>query len=163
MGLLNGFGRLLAGKPVFDDASKPAEQTNTPASLVRSGLRDEKGYKIIPDIEVKNVKSRRDGDKLTVTAWITNKSDQQIRIDYVHLLDEKKQLNQELGSNQSRELTLYQGSTPDNESKNDAHIVYRLQENGDLFHNDYDVELNRESDGKFTVEEFHEDGSTRDI
>jgi hypothetical protein len=165
MGFLDGLGRMIAGKPVFEDGSQPKEQSNAgePQAPVSSGLRDEKGYKIIPDIEVKNVRSRRDGDKLTVTAWVTNKSDQRIRIDYIYLLGEKKQINQELNSNQARELMLYQGSTPHDENERDAQIVYRLQENMDLFQNDYDVEFNRESDGAYTVEELHEDGSTRDI
>jgi len=162
MGFLDGLGRMIAGKPVFDEESQPKQQVTTPAPNPPSGLRDERGYKIIPDIEVKNLRSRRSGERMTVTAWVTNKSEQRIRIDTVHLL-QKRQINQELNPLQSRELTLYDGPTPHDEHEHDVQIIYRLQENGDLFQTDYDIEYNRESDGMYTVEELHEEGQIKDI
>lgn len=153
---------MMAGKPVFEDGSKPPEQASAPSPQKTSGIRDESGYKIFPEISIKNLKSRRNGDQITVTAWVTNTCDQRIRIDTVHLLA-NRQINQELSPGQSRELTLYQGPTPRNDHEHDAQVIYRLQENGDLFQNDYDIEYNRESDGMYTVEELHEEGSTRDV
>jgi hypothetical protein len=164
MGFFDGLGRMMAGKPVFEDTSshKPPEQPIEPEPVKKSGLRDEKGYKIFPEFSIKNLKSRRSGDQITVTAWITNTCEQRIRIDTVHLLT-KRQISQELNPNQSRELLLYQGPIPSNDHEHEAQIIYRLQENGDVFQDDYIIEYNRESDGKYTVEELHEEGETRDI
>ena len=165
MGFFSDLGNAFMGKSV-----QPPRQKGNPEELLASTARpnthlvDDKGYKIIPDIEAGNLRSQRQGvDKLIVKAWVKNNSDQPIRIDYSYLLRQKRQHNQDLSPNMARELTLYDGKIPDNEHEHSAQIAFRLRENGDVFMENYRVEYYRESDGKFLVSELIDDGPVRDI
>lgn len=172
MGFLSDLGKAIMGQPlqVPDDNkhdAKPASEVAGEASVPsrpNEHLVDDRGYKIIPDIEAENLRSQRQGsDQLIVKAWIKNHSEQPIRIDYSYLLKQKRQQNQELSPHMSRELTLYQGKIPENEHEDNAQIAFRLKENGDVFMEQYRVEFYRESDGKFMVAELIDDGPVRDI
>lgn len=165
MGFLNDLGNAFMGKPLQPSGQDGKHQEpSAPATRANEHLVDDKGYKIIPDIEAQNLRSQRQGsDQLIVKAWVKNHSDQPIRIDYSYLLKQKRQHNQDLSPNMSRELTLYQGKVPDNEHEQRAQIAFRLRENNDVFMENYRVEYYRESDGKFLVSELIDDGPVRDI
>jgi hypothetical protein len=161
MGFFSELGKAFMGKPLGPNASN-----STPSpSQQGGGVVDANGRKITPDIDVRNLKSyRQGGDKMLVKAWVFNQSpDQIIRIDTTYLMKQKRTQNQEINAGSSRELTLYDGPIADNDYERDAHIVYRLKVNNDVFMEGYDVEFNRESDGKFVVEELHDEGPIRDI
>ncbi len=150
------------GKPL----GVPVNQQPSPAPVTgaNSGILDEHGRKIIPDIDFKNLRSQRQGsDKLIVRAWVLNNSDQGIRIDTSYLLKQKRTHNQLIGPRDSRELTLYDGPIPDNENERSAQIAYRLQVNGDVFMENYRIDYGLESDGKRIIEELIDDGPVRDI
>lgn len=147
--------------PAADKAPAPITGQNTPQS---NGILDERGRKIIPDIDFKNLRSQRQGsEKLIVKAWIVNNSDQQIRIDTSYLLKQKRTQNQFINPRDSREITLYDGKIPDNDNDGSAQVTYRLQVNGDVFMENYRVDYNVESDGKFIVSDLIDDGPVRDI
>lgn len=153
------------GKPLGPQPENQSSQptpTNTPQTS--NGIVDERGRKIIPDIEVKKVRSDRRGDKMTVRGWVVNNSpDQIIRIDTTRLLKQKNQHYQEIGPNNSEELVLYDGDTPFNDNEKYAEIEYRLKQNNDVFMERYLVEYDLQSDGARLVEELHDDGPVRDI
>ena len=92
-----------------------------------------------------------------------NDSDQLIRIDTSYVLKQKRTHNQQINPRDSREITLYDGEIPDNDSENNAQIAYRLQVNGDVFMENYRVDYSRESDGKFVISDLIDDGPVRDI
>lgn len=163
MGFLNDLGKAFMGKPLGPASTQQASQQLTQSPLQGNGLVDENGRKIIPDIDVKNVDSDRNGDRLIVTAWIENRTDQEIRIDKTYLLKQSKTPNQILGPRQSRELRLYDGPIPDNENERTAQITFRLQKNQDVFMGNYRINYDLESDGKRTVGDLIDDGPTRDI
>ncbi len=157
MGFLGNLGKLIVGQPISQSSPSSTQQGG-------SGVIDERGHKIIPDIDVKNLRSQINGDKLIVKAWIVNNSaDQVIRIDTSYLLKQKRQHNQELSPKNSREITLYDGPAPRNENERSAQITYRLTHNGDVFMENYRIDYGLESDGKRIVEELHDDGPVRDI
>jgi hypothetical protein len=158
MGFFSELGKQILGQPV---APNQAQQSNSAPQ--GQGVVDEQGHKIIPEIDITDLRSHLDGDKLTVTAWVANRSDQHIRVDSCYLLKQKKQFNQELGPNQSHELTLYQGPAPHDENEHQAHIVYRLHVNGDSFQNNYRIDYHLESDGVRIINELRKDGPVRDI
>ena len=150
------------GKPLGQPAPQDMPSPVAPSPKGNDTV-DERGRKVIPDIDVKNLRSQRQGEQMSVRAWVTNNSDQQIRIDTSYLLGQKRQHNRELRPNESRELQLYQGLVARNENEHQARIDYRLTANGDVFQNTYHIEYNLESDGARTVEELHDDGPVRDI
>lgn len=152
------------GQPLGLSAQNHADlQTPANTSQASNGVLDERGRKIIPDIDFKNLRSHRQGDKLIVKAYVVNNSDHLIRIDTSYLLKQKRTHNQQLNPRDSRELTLYDGEIPDNENERSAQIAYRLQVNGDVFMENYRIGYGQESDGKYLVEELHDDGPVRDV
>lgn len=169
MGFLDGLGRFLQGKAVFEDEGAPhsdAPQVPSPGEQpkpAQSPLVDEHGYKIIPHVTLDHVEVYRDRDTMTVTAWVANHSDKFIRLEHIHVLGQKQVLNRELGPNDSHKETVYKGAVALNEYDSHAEMPFYIKDNQDRFENVYHVEFHRESDGKFTIEEFHEDGPVRDI
>lgn len=169
MGFLGDLGKAIMGKPIGQadqtQTAAPEQPIEQPTQTLgqQQGVQDERGLKIIPEIEVKNLRSHRNGDKLRVTAWIANKSDQEIRIDETRLLGQGRQPGQFLSPRGSHELVLYDGRIPDNESQTKAQIVYRLKVNNDVFMENYRVNYSIEQDGKHTVDELVDEGPVRDI
>lgn len=151
------------GKPLGPNASN--SQAGTQNIQQGNGVTDANGRKITPDIDVRNLKSYRQGtDKILVKAWLFNQSpDQVIRVDTTYLLKQKRTQNQEINPGSSRELTLYDGPIARNENESNAQITYRLKINNDVFMENYQVEYNLESDGTFVVEELHDEGPIRDL
>jgi hypothetical protein len=168
MGFLSELGKAFMGQPLGPQKPENSVQSGEQPAVMRDmngSVVDERGRKIIPDIDFKNLRSRRQGggNELIVVAFVVNTSDHPIRINYSYLLKQKRQHNQQLRAGESRELILYKGQTPDNENENKAHIAYQLQVNGDVFQEQYRVEYHRESDGKYLVSELIDDGPIRDI
>ncbi len=167
MGFWGDLGNAIVGKPVGqnDQASgQSVEQPQASQTLPQQqGVQDERGYKIIPEIEVKNVRSHRNGDKLRVTAWVANKSDQEIRIDETRVIGQARQPRQFLSPHGSREFVMYEGRIPDNDHQSKAQIIYHLKVNEDVFMENYRVDYNLEHDGKQIVSNLIDDGPVQDI
>lgn len=168
MGFLDGLGRFMSGKPVFQDEGSAQEQPPAGEALKSSSdviqpLVNEQGYKIIPKLEVSHLHTERDGTQMTSTLWITNASNETIRIDSVWVANQKQVFNRELQPHEGHEFIIYKGPVQANEAYHQARIIYRQMVNDDVFQEEYFVEYNRDPDGMYTLEEFHETGPTRDI
>jgi hypothetical protein len=167
MGFLDGLGRFLRNEPVFpnEEASKlatppvPVQETGPK----QSPLVDEHGYKVIPKITLDRIKARRSGDTVMVTAWAQNHSDRVVRIDYFRVQGQKQVFQRELEPGKGHEVKIYDGPVASNEYDSHGALKFRIKDNQDEFENEYHVEFNREADGKFIIEELHEDGPVRDI
>jgi len=165
--------RFVEGEPVFQEGDGPSDDKQDKSPHLheppKSGsdtikpLVNEQGYKVIPKIEVSHLHTSRDGAHMTSTLWISNASNEPIRIDSVWVANQKQVFNRELKPHEGHEFIIYKGPVQPNEAYHQARIVYRQLENGDLFQEEYFVEYNREPDGMYTLEEFHETGPIRDI
>lgn len=164
MGFLNELGKAFMGKPLGPEGQNTPAPAPTDSSQAGNGILDERGLKIIPDIDVRNLRSHLQSDKLVVKAWVFNESaDQIIRVDTSYLLKQKRTHNQEINPHDSREITLYDGPAPTNENERQAQIAFRLKANGDVFMESYRIDYGLESDGRRIVEELHDDGPVRDL
>jgi hypothetical protein len=168
MGLLDGLGRFVWGENEPEGMTQRSDAPQVPSSNTQPQqppLVDEHGYKIIPHITLDHVKAHRNGDTMIVTAWVANHSEHNVRIDECHVLGQKQILQRPLSPNAGHEVTVYKGPVALNEYDSHAGLIFRtfMVEKPDQFENVYHVEFNRESDGKFTIEEFHEDGPVHDI
>lgn len=165
MGFFSELGKAFMGKPLgpaSQDAQKQPAQTNQPSP--NDGIVDDRGRKIIPDIEVKKLKSDRMGeDKLIVRGWIQNNTDLEIRVEWTSLLGQKNTQNQFIGPRDAREVKLYDGKIPDNDNEDKAQVAFQITKNNDVFMENYRVDFYLESDGKFKVSDLIDDGPTRDI
>lgn len=165
MGLFNGLKRFLVGDNEPEgmmnapDAPQPAPAD---VKLKQSPFVDEHGYKIIPHITLDHIKVHRTGDTMLVTAWATNHSKERVQIEYFSVLGQKQTYRWEL-SPRGHDVTIYNGPVARDEHTSHAELAFHLIENGDEFKNVYHVEFNRESDGKFVIEELHHDGPVHDI
>ena len=168
MGFFSELGKAFMGQPLGpagadSDTAAPAQPT-TSTSQDNNGLVDERGRKVLPNPDFKNLRSQRQGsDRLIVKAWVVNPVDHEIRIDTSYLLKQKRTHNQHIGPRDSREITLYDGKIPDNDNEGSAQMAYRLQMNGDVFMENYRVDYSLEKDGKFVVSDLIDDGPVRDI
>lgn len=153
------------GKPLGPAAkSEQPQPTQTGQPNPHEGILDERGLKIIPDIEVKNLKSDRMGeDKLIVRGWIQNNTDLEIRIEWTYLLKQKNTQNQFIGPRGAREVKFYDGKVPDNDNEDSAQIAFKITKNNDVFLENYRVDFYQERDGKFKVSDLIDDGPTRDL
>lgn len=162
MGFWQGLGRLIAGKPVFQDGSTTPTTAAAPATPTTPPLVDAHGYKIIPNIDLTHISSHLNGDTLTVTAWTTNASNQPIRIDTVEMLGGTQIIRRELAPSQAHELTLYQGPAPHDDHDTRALLRFCQLVDDDDFELVYYIKLHLESDGIYIVDELAPDGPPRD-
>lgn len=163
MGFLSGLGRLVAGKPVFEAPQTTSDNNQTPSTPQHTFV-DEHGYKIVPKIELAHLTTHPfGGDKITVTAWATNRSNEPIRLDAAMALSQKSTIMRELTPGQGHEIELYRGPAPLHEHDSRVELIFRILANNDLFKCIYFAEFNRQSNGQFFINQLHENGPTRDI
>lgn len=160
MGFLDGLGKFIAGKPVFDETNaptghQPSNSTSTPV--------DASGQKVIPRIEVTDVKtSHHDGHMIT-ELWIDNASNEMVRIDTITMLGQKVTHNNHIEPGKSEQFVVYKGNAPTNDYNDEARITFRLERANDYFENKYFVKLGIESEGIYIIDDVRQDGPTRDI
>ena len=181
MVIVRGITRFLAGEPVFQESDEqpgrlsprdawphqpqpPAQQpqAGTPPQDPTKTSVDERGYKIIPEIGAGNLVTRRFGERMVTTVWVTNESDEILRVDTTNVCGQNRVHNRQMAARQRFELLVYDGDVKKSASNDDAHIDYRLMRSGDVFRVEYDVKYSREADGAFLPQELHGD-EIRDI
>lgn len=166
MGFFNGLGKMLQGKPVFEDPASGSggevsdhltTSSNTPQTT------GEDGQKIIPTIRLEHVKSTVNGDKMEVTAWVTNESPLSIELDKVTMMKQRTEIDRHLAPEQAYQVVLYRGEQMANEHEHHAQLQYKIVHNGDYFRADYTIRYQRLSTGKFVVEYLTPERHIRDI
>lgn len=164
MGLWRGLFKLAKGELIYSlPEEKNASAKGTSEEKQKSTVLDEQGKKIIPTVEIKNCKSRLIEDSMEVTAWVTNISDVIIELDKITLVGETAELDRILSPNEGREIKLYRGKPPTDDSLHTAQLQYKRRDNGDYFRADFEVEYNRDSRGFYEVEELHPIHPLRDV
>lgn len=166
MGFWGALGKMAQGKPVFESESASLPQQDTPASTQQQAAHpwvDSRGQKIIPHITLMHCKSVINGEKMEVTAWVTNSSELEIELDKIVLIDVRTELDRRLRPAEARQVVLYRGPIAKNDYAHKANLYYKIVLNGDYFCADYRVEYNREPNGKYTVEELHPERDIRDV
>lgn len=166
MSFLGDLGKAFLGKPLGLTSSKQVVlpgQIPPALAIPTQGNRllDDRGLKVIPKILIERLRSHRQVDRLTVTAWIRNLSDLPIRVKSISILKQPNTFNQILGPHESRQLTLYNGAAPHNENEHQARINYRLQLNRDMFQATYRIGYHYDSDGTREINQLYPDGPIR--
>ena len=156
MGFWNVMSNMVKGKPVFSDSSSAHSDTVTRGS-------DASSRKIIPNVIIEGCKSHVDGERIDTTIWIKNASAVDVELDRIELLDMTMALDRRLRPNESREIGVYKGEMPKDDSQDHARLYFTQVRNDDLFCADYAIEFNQESNGRFSLEDFHLQNSIRNI
>jgi hypothetical protein len=152
MGFWSFMNKMVTGKPVFENLPRRPEPEKVGDS---SPFIDAKGRKIVPRITIERCKSHLNGSRMDVTARLTNASGFEVELDKIMILGTRAEIGRRLQPHEGHEVTLYRGLQPVSDHARKAILYYRIVQNGDNFSADFMVEFNRESDGKFTVEELH--------
>jgi hypothetical protein len=170
MGFLQGLGKLIAGEPVFDetpsdddDRDRVKQSVQPDSAPIRSTFVDEHGKKIVPDVSFKKFKSNVNGPKDTTWAWVKNNSPFEIEIVKIEALGQHQDIRRRLRPNEEHEVKIYDGQVITHDHDHHAKMYVKIHENDDLFLTEYEVEYNRESNGTYTLEEFHHTYQPRDI
>lgn len=163
MGFMDGFGRFLQGKPVFQPSTDPHD---TPVDSANGeGTSDEamSGKKIIPAITIDRCESRINDPHMRVTCEIRNTSaEKTIEIDKIMLLGTTRELDTYLRPNESREVVVFEGNMPNHCNYTTTEIPYK-DEAGDYFSMQFLVEYNQEANNLYSISRMRPSGVARDI
>lgn len=167
MGLWNFMSKMVQGKPIFEEPKResrePGWAPEPSQSASESTFVDEGGKKIIPTVTIEHCKSHINGNHMDVTAWLTNASEFEIELDKMVMIDAKAGIGRRLRPGEGHEVMVYRGVLQTSDHAHKAELYYKIVENGDYFRADYMVEYNRESNGTYTVEEFHPEHIVHDV
>ncbi|MBC7764147.1 hypothetical protein H7Y29_00355 [Microbacteriaceae bacterium] len=159
MGFMQNLGKLVNGEPMFTaEPSAPATQPETTVGTTQSN-----NAKVIPTIQLSNFKTSRNGSEMITEFWLQNTSNEQIRIESIMILGQKRDLHHYLEPNQEHQFIVYKGPAPKDTHNDDAEIYFRCERTNDYFKNKYMVEFDHQSDSTYNIDEFHQEGPTHDI
>lgn len=169
MGFWGSLGKIVAGKPVYDDTSvrdrlyPSSEDTQASAQPPKSTFIDANGNKIVPEVSFKRLKAHANGSRVTVRAWATNDSQFELELTKIELLGQHRDIRRRLRPSESHEVIVYDGAVRTHDHDRHARLYYKIHQNDDLFLADYEIEYHRESNGTYTLEDLHRDNGPRDI
>ncbi len=166
MGFWSVARRLLVGEPAFKDSDIDTREVDE--QEVIDGRDDDNQDENInevdtskepaveetpPLIEIVSVNCHIDGDHMDVYGHILNHSREEVELDKVVLLDQKKELDNFLYGGESREYLLYSGPLWDSQTVRNSDVVYKTKE-GNYWRAEHYVRLRYLSDtDKFIVDE----------
>lgn len=157
-------GKMIKGEPVFDASSNSKSDIGAEAASNSVGAdptRTSNGHKVVPQIRIGKVQAARNGGKMQAHAWIQNDSQLELEITHITTMGQKYTINQRLSTRQGRQIKVYDGPIGIKEHE-EAYVDYKIVQNGDYFQQEFMVELHRQGDGMYLLEEFHREDHTRD-
>jgi hypothetical protein len=164
MGFLDGLGKFLSGKPVFDehpddtprdDTAQLKHELHQDESSEKSPFIDQHGNKITPQVTFRHLKSHVDGSNVTTWAWVANMSQFEIELVRTEVLGHRQDINRVLRANEQHEVKIYHGPIITSDHDRHARLYVKIHKNDDLFLEEYMIEYHRESNGTYLLEEFH--------
>jgi hypothetical protein len=159
MGFLDGLGRIMQGKPVFEFQNQASNKSQNSNQLSEAS---QNGPKTIPVVRVERVELHTDGSHMRVIAAIQNDSAGMVMLDKIRLLGTHKELDRELRPGESREFTVFDGQRPNNRNYDDAELYFR-DTNGDYFLAKHVVIFRQESDNTYSVYDIRFTGPVKDV
>lgn len=154
MGFLNSLGRLIAGKPVFEepvqhegsggdwDSDAPTDdfaEERQAKKAEAKGLYDEHGIKHIPEAAVVHVHYSLSGTTVQVWATIHNQSSRALELDKITLCGQKTELDYPLQPGREHEMLIFKGPVLKNNGYKRAELYYKDVQTGDYFRADHSV------------------------
>ncbi|KKW03687.1 MAG: hypothetical protein UY35_C0005G0135 [Candidatus Saccharibacteria bacterium GW2011_GWC2_48_9] len=150
-------GKMAKGEPIFDENNAHRQSTDTGASQqvpTVDAIR-QNGHKVIPEIRVTRLVSRRNGSNMTTHVWLQNDAPFAVEVRSFRVMGQATSMNYRLEPAQGREVNIYSGPVASHDDEDDAYVDYRIVQNGDYFQQHFHVEFDRQSDGMYLLEELH--------
>lgn len=132
-----------------DSSAPDQEAPQSVASESGSKLRDERGLKIIPEVEIVRLKTRLSSDMKHCDVWaqIKNLSEVEVEVTQVNFLRQRLRFGRFLKPGELHEERIYSGNTPTNDAETRCEVIYKVCENGDYFQAEHLVEYSYEQEG----------------
>ena len=157
--------KMIKGEPIFDaNQTASSAPTETPNGNMGAAdpTRHYTGQKVIPEVRVMRVKTSRNGDSMTSYAWVQNESPYAIVLKKMYVMGQGESMSYQLRPGQGREVQVYDGQIASHDGERNAHLDFHIEQNGDYFQQEFNVEFDRQADGKYLIEEFHPEAHVRD-
>lgn len=149
MGFMDFLGRMVEGKPIFDENTSAGSNPPAPREpdvQPEPGLQKSDPH-TFPKVYVKHVTTRINGEKMQVYCQILNTWDGEVLLDKIRLLDTKHEIDDFLSAGEEQQFLVYDGPMPTNQV-HEAFLDYKLRDNGDYFQSVHDVTFIYHSDSK---------------
>lgn len=158
MGIMNGLGRFLTGKPAFEGPNSASDGKN-----IQSSEKPANGVKSIPLAIISSVECDLSGDDMTCSVTIHNQSGVEIFLDKIRLINTTKELDASLRAGQEKEYyAVFRGDRPKHANYKVCELEYR-NTSGDYFKSVHTVEYNYEPDGTYSLRRMRFVPPVRDI
>jgi len=154
MGLLNVFGRIIQGKPIYDVGGQPGQ-----TSPERSGVAHRPQP---PRLEITRVENEYPNGRYELRADIRNPESEPLFVDKIIIFGARREIDHELKAGEVREISLYSGQPLQREPGGYAELQYRTVSDGDYFLIRY-LPRYRQTSGGCEVVGFEAAGPVKDI
>ncbi len=164
MGLFDSLEKMFKGEPLHGTSSPDAIRSSAAPDEAAAAdpTRHTSGHKVIPQVRVTRLHTRRNGATMTTHVWLQNDAPFAIELRGFRIMGRTTAMNDLLQPGQGREIRIYRGAIARHDKETAAHVDYRIAQNGDYFQQQFFVEFDRQADGMFLIEELHPESHVRD-
>lgn len=147
-GFFKGMQNILSGKPVFDAASPPSNESALPGQFQPQAQQPTE----IPLVVVERIEyTERNNNEMSLNVHIKNRSNQTVTLQKIELLGNNRGLGIMLQAGGSREITeVYRGPLLPNTGNRHADLEYKGQ-NGDFFRTVHSLQYRQEASNLYGV------------
>lgn len=149
--------KMAKGEPIFEEntSTQQVPDSSSPQQAGAADVTRQDGRKVIPEIRVTRLVSRRNGSNVITHVWLQNDAPFAVEVRSFHVMGRATAMNYRLESTQGKEVQIYSGPVASHDNEDEAYIDYRIVQNGDYFQQHFHVEFVRQSDGTYLLEELH--------
>lgn len=144
MSFLDGLGRFLQGKPVFEDPNGPPSEpeTSPPQQALSEGSPgiNKADQHSFPAVRIEEVSSHESHGHLEVHGEVKNEWQDEIILDKIYLFNTSRKLDVFLQADEEREVLLYDGPAP-MQPYYVAKLDYKTRKEGDYLQATYEAKL----------------------
>lgn len=159
MGFIDGVGRFLAGKPVFE----PGDGTSQPQNQPPDQGQPQSGPKEIPLVNIDRIEVNERGNDFTLDLFIKNNASVEIFVDKVSVFGATREVDYTLRPGEMREFhDFYKGQKFNHSNYNRCEVYYRTLQ-GDNFMTNHVVEYQSKGDGIYDIKNIKFVGPVKDL
>ena len=153
-GPLAALGRILSGKPAFENESNIPMGSGDKAGGLEPKYIDEEGSKIFPKVYIKDVNFQGNDSRAELWVDVINDSPYQIHLDKISLLGRTMELDYNILPGGTKQLLAYRGETIKNQPDSRAELWYKIIDNDDYFMNRHTMIYQADASGIYSIERF---------
>lgn len=155
MGFFDAVGKMIQGKPVFDDPGNKPPASTPPAAGVPISSEP-------PVVVLARTSCYTRGSDIEIQCDIRNQSSENVMLDKIRMLGNMVELDHFMKPGEAREFVIYRGPQPRDTSQHYAELTYR-SDSGQYWQAVHMIVYHQESNGSFMVSEFKQQMPIRQL